>query len=65
MKSVIAAVGAVVAALYELYAIVTNEVPTITEAIEAGPDWVEVTLIGGLIAWLAWHFGWLTKEEEE
>lgn len=56
-----AAVTAVLLAVYELLAIATNSTPTITEFIEARPAWFELVSVGGLMAWLAYHFGWFAR----
>lgn len=57
--AVIASAVVIILSIYEFIAIVTDWVPTITDIIEAGPQILEFIVIGGLIAWLIDHFGWV------
>jgi HNH endonuclease len=50
---------AVLVVLYEAVAIFTDAVPTITEIVQALPGLAELVIIGPVIVWIAWHFGWL------
>jgi hypothetical protein len=51
---------AVLLAVYEALAIFTDLVPTITDIVQWLPGLAELLIIGSVIGWLAWHFGWLT-----
>lgn len=62
--AVAAGVAAACLAIYEAVAIITNEVPTITEMVEWLPDVFEVVIIGGLILWLVDHFGWVNLRRQ-
>lgn len=57
LTATIAAILAVLLAIYEAFAVVLGGV-TITDFIESLPEWAELGIVGGLMAWLALHFGW-------
>lgn len=60
LTATIASVLAVILAIYECLAVVLGGV-TITDFIEGLPEWAELGIIGGLMAWLALHFGWFAN----
>lgn len=63
-RSTTAAVASLLAALlavYEALAITLNVGPTITEIVESWPETIEFAVLGALMVWLAWHFGWLAR----
>lgn len=58
LKAKVAVVIALLLAIYEAAAILFNVGPTITDIIEGWPELVELLIVGGLMVWLAFHFGW-------
>lgn len=60
LTATIASVLAVILAIYECAAVVLGGT-TITDFIESLPEWGEIAIVGGLMAWLALHFGWFAK----
>ena len=55
---------AVLLAVYEAVAIFTDWVPTITDIVQSLPGVAEVLVIGPVIVWLMWHFGWLHRGDK-
>jgi len=56
---------AALAAIYEFVAILTNDVPTITEALETLPELIELAAIVALVVWLLVHFEWIRQEPDD
>jgi len=55
---------ALLLAVYEAVAIFSDWVPTITEVVQGLPGVAELLIIGPVIVWLVWHFGWLTPGDK-
>jgi len=60
-----AATTAALLAIYEAIAVITDETPTITEIIEAGPELLELALLLALLGWLTHHFGWWPRRRDD
>lgn len=59
LTATIAAILAVLLAIYEAFAVIFGGV-TITDFLEEGPEAVELVVIGGVMVWLAVHFKWFS-----
>ncbi len=57
----LAATAAAGVAVYEMIAVLTDAMPTVTQLIESLPELVELAIIGGLSGWLFWHFKWFAR----